>query len=554
MSADSGYGVRLQGSRATVTGAENSLESINTFELDDGCIVIIKSNLSEYVLDKLSVAAPSGDDIVAPAQGGPGRWFKYPTGGGATFERLSHEWFVDGDTAVALADQTGSIAAPFATIQQGVDDAAVLAEPVRLIVQSGTYPEDVVITGGNIEICGQGRAEDLLIESITWTTANGASLRLERLSTTDPFTVLEGGGGQCALALHECDLVIDASNVDEQVFNIAISGEAPPSRAAGSGSFTSRIEGTIGSNFARACNTFFGAAGFTASQLICEDCDADPTAVFTFNQNGVALFNWTGAAPTTFATLAMTGQSECRVENCTITSDVTVVGADSTLNFLDCIINLLDVDPGDDSNATVRVSGTDAPGAGGPYRASVTTVDFHGGGETPNQLEFITTLIRLPVVIEAWDFVSEGCSIPDSFDLTVVGPQGGVVHDVVEMGVTPIGIDATSVEMDAATAMLWLEQAGAVTGELRILGSVTFTATANLNVAAATAATVTFAVLGIQGTHNASLNLEDADDFIAVMSNVIPADDQLNVVFRNFDPANAHDAAVTIQGQFGTPF
>jgi hypothetical protein len=79
MTADSGYGARILGSRATVTGTSDSLESINTFELDNGAIVVIISNLAQYVLDKLSTDAPSGDDIVAPAQGGPGRWFKYPT-------------------------------------------------------------------------------------------------------------------------------------------------------------------------------------------------------------------------------------------------------------------------------------------------------------------------------------------------------------------------------------------------------------------------------------------------------------------------------------------
>jgi hypothetical protein len=250
----------------------------------------------------------------------------------------------------------------------------------------------------------------------------------------------------------------------------------------------------------------------------------------------------------------MTGLSECRVENCTITSDVTVVATDSTLNFLDCVINLLDVDPGDGGEGTVRVSGTDAPGAGGPYRASVNTVDFHSGGETPNELEFITTLIRLPAVISVWGFVSEGCSIPENFDLEVIDPAGCFIHDVVELGATPIGIDTSTLEMDAASAMLWLEQAGTVTGELRILGSVSFTSSATLNVAADSAATVTFAVVGIQGTHSVAVNLDNANNFIVVMSNTVPADDQLNVVFRNFDPANPHDASVTIQGQFGTPF
>lgn len=66
--------------RGTVTGPSDSLESINTFELANGARCFIKSVFSNYQLDKGSVAAPSGDEIVAPAQGGSGRWFKTGTG------------------------------------------------------------------------------------------------------------------------------------------------------------------------------------------------------------------------------------------------------------------------------------------------------------------------------------------------------------------------------------------------------------------------------------------------------------------------------------------
>lgn len=69
--------LRILNPVATVTGVQDSLASINTTKLPDRAIVQVASNDSQYQLRKFSTAAPSGDDIVAPAQGGPGRWFKF---------------------------------------------------------------------------------------------------------------------------------------------------------------------------------------------------------------------------------------------------------------------------------------------------------------------------------------------------------------------------------------------------------------------------------------------------------------------------------------------
>jgi len=69
---------------ATVFGAVGALEAINTTQLPDHAIVQVVSNNQQYQLRKTSAAAPVGDDIVAPAQGGLGRWFKYAGAAGAT--------------------------------------------------------------------------------------------------------------------------------------------------------------------------------------------------------------------------------------------------------------------------------------------------------------------------------------------------------------------------------------------------------------------------------------------------------------------------------------
>jgi hypothetical protein len=66
---------------ATITGADDSLTSINTNELPDGAVVQVKSSYLFYVLQKESIVNPSGTDIVEPSAG-PGRWVLYGFTGG----------------------------------------------------------------------------------------------------------------------------------------------------------------------------------------------------------------------------------------------------------------------------------------------------------------------------------------------------------------------------------------------------------------------------------------------------------------------------------------
>lgn len=70
--------LRIVQSVATIEGAQDSLESINTFQLSDRALVVAGDVL--YQLRKDSTATESLPGIVAPAQGGPGRWFAYGAG------------------------------------------------------------------------------------------------------------------------------------------------------------------------------------------------------------------------------------------------------------------------------------------------------------------------------------------------------------------------------------------------------------------------------------------------------------------------------------------
>jgi hypothetical protein len=72
--------LRILQSVATLTGASDSLESINTtLVMDRGIVAVVASN-ALYMLRRDSVASASSPNIIAPAQGGPGRWYLYSSG------------------------------------------------------------------------------------------------------------------------------------------------------------------------------------------------------------------------------------------------------------------------------------------------------------------------------------------------------------------------------------------------------------------------------------------------------------------------------------------
>jgi hypothetical protein len=61
------------GSRATLLGAQDSLESINTFTLDDGALCYVTAVRERFGLQRTSTASPDGTTVIAPTAG-PGRW------------------------------------------------------------------------------------------------------------------------------------------------------------------------------------------------------------------------------------------------------------------------------------------------------------------------------------------------------------------------------------------------------------------------------------------------------------------------------------------------
>lgn len=72
--------LRVVQSVAALQGADDALAAINTTLLSDGAIVLVRAVNSFYVLRKTATGAASSPEIIAPAQGGPGRWYKYGMG------------------------------------------------------------------------------------------------------------------------------------------------------------------------------------------------------------------------------------------------------------------------------------------------------------------------------------------------------------------------------------------------------------------------------------------------------------------------------------------
>jgi hypothetical protein len=132
--------------RLTVTGGDpgSSLEGVNTSKLADGSLCVVQGTPNTvYQLQKSLTAGG-----IAP-KAGPGRWFPLAAGGGGTVAPFTEVYYTDPGTAVLPADQTGSVAAPYITIQAAVNAAvAALQTTFSVIMTATTYPEALVVPSG----------------------------------------------------------------------------------------------------------------------------------------------------------------------------------------------------------------------------------------------------------------------------------------------------------------------------------------------------------------------------------------------------------------------
>jgi hypothetical protein len=127
---------------ATILGARDSLEAINTEPLPDHAIVQAVSNSQQYQLRKTSTDAPVGDDIVAPAQGGPGRWFKALGTGALNSDQVTNVSNVSGanvsDALDALLTALGLAGLKLAPLLTDADGTLSLTDGSLFVLPAAT--------------------------------------------------------------------------------------------------------------------------------------------------------------------------------------------------------------------------------------------------------------------------------------------------------------------------------------------------------------------------------------------------------------------------------
>jgi len=188
---------------ATLAGADDSLESINTNKLSDRAIVACKENNALYMLRRESVAAPSGDIIVVPATG-PGRWFMYPTSDtGGAFDPIQNVRWLDAESTVT--PENGSIRAPFTGAESFFDE--VTAGGWKLMLPGDTtfgftvpdLPSEVSVA---VVFEGLSSSASILNTVSVLSQTGSPSLEFQHLLVGD-MTV---GDGSMALSFESCEL------------------------------------------------------------------------------------------------------------------------------------------------------------------------------------------------------------------------------------------------------------------------------------------------------------------------------------------------------------
>lgn len=127
--------------RITLTSdPATSVAGINTYDVGDGALVYCVESTTTFRLDKAdSTTPPDGTTVIEPSAG-PGRWKVLSSGGGGSVSPFTRLFYVDSGTAVAPADQDGSVSNPFSTVQAAIDVIAALTPAVGSIQFGGNLP------------------------------------------------------------------------------------------------------------------------------------------------------------------------------------------------------------------------------------------------------------------------------------------------------------------------------------------------------------------------------------------------------------------------------
>lgn len=206
-----------------------------------------------------------------------------------TLVPLTRELYVDGGTPATLAQQNGSIAFPFKTVQQGVD-ALALVGGGALLIAPGTYPEAVAAggTGVPVDFVNLGGSGAAVV--ITSVVLNGGAVSF--------FGVSVGGVSVTTTATVRLDRATVAGN-------LACSGLT---------AVESTVLGTTTCTTLVGSNSNFNSAVSASSVMLLKDC------IFS------------GALSTTVA------GGTTRLDDCRLSSTYAANGAGTTTVLRGCLI------------------------------------------------------------------------------------------------------------------------------------------------------------------------------------------------------------------------
>jgi len=136
--------LRILTAVSTLTGDRDSLQAINTTKLPNNSLVMVENSNALYQLRKGSSATEDSPNIVAPAEGGPGRWYRY--GAGETFNTVTISYTTippqDGITVTGITVPGfvgSSDVVSFDLITSGIPSALVVGLPRNTGVEQAEW-------------------------------------------------------------------------------------------------------------------------------------------------------------------------------------------------------------------------------------------------------------------------------------------------------------------------------------------------------------------------------------------------------------------------------
>lgn len=164
-------GLRIANSVATLQGADDALAAINTSQYSNGAIVLVRATGTLYRLNKTSTQTEDSPDVIAPDQGGPGRWFSLGSGAGQ---------FQDVSVFHAAIPPQSSVESSAFTVQGALSSTDIVVYNLT----DSTFTTVVGVVTGPVRITGT--------ESATMRFLNATAATVAAATVSYRMAVLDG--------------------------------------------------------------------------------------------------------------------------------------------------------------------------------------------------------------------------------------------------------------------------------------------------------------------------------------------------------------------------